>query len=190
MPFQQNLGKLGIQAHHPHRRRDAVQGPHRGFRLRRRDSGERRLVDARRRTAKVVFTLGGRRAARARATSPASPIPSSTRSSRRSPTRRRATSSTPPAARSTACCAPATIGCRCGIATPPGSPIGTPSRAPTASPGSASARPAPGGGTRKRRRRSGCEGVAVANGESANGERSIAAMRFRCRIRRSRFADG
>ena len=67
----------------------------------------------------------------------------------------RAPSSTPPAARSTACCAPAAIGCRCGINDDVWSPIGTRSRGPSASPSSAPARPTPGGGTRRRRRRSG-----------------------------------
>ena len=56
------------------------------------------------------------------------------------------------AARSTASCAPATIGSRIGIATPPGSLIGTPFPGLSASPSSAPARPAPGGGTKRRPR--------------------------------------
>ena len=59
---------------------------------------------------------------------------------------------TPPAVRSTASCALATIGFRCGIATPRGSPIGTLFPGPSVSPSSGSARPAPGGGTKRRPR--------------------------------------
>ena len=150
MPFIQNLGKLGIQ-------------------------GDIRIVDPAQYKSRtdafdfdVVTTASGgtftpgstsatstRRSPRSRtprAISPASPIPSWTRWSKRSLRPNRAASSTPPAARSTASCAPAIIGSRCGIATPRGSPIGTPFPGPSVSPSSASARPAPGGGTKRRPR--------------------------------------
>ena len=56
-------------------------------------------------------------------------------------------------ARSTASCAPATIGSRTGIATPPGSRTGTRFHGLSGSRSSGRARPARGGGTRRRRRR-------------------------------------
>ena len=131
MPFIQNLGKLGIQA-------------------------SLRIVDPAQLKSRteafdydvVTAALGGsttpgadlrvvytsqRRRRTVRAISPASPIPSSTRSSRRSRRRNRGTNSTRLAARSTASCAPAIIGCRCVIATPHGSLIGTPFPGPSAS---------------------------------------------------------
>ena len=76
---------------HAHRRRRPSTRPHRRLRLRRRHRRERRLVDAGRRTQGRLH-LRGRGADRARAISPASPIPSSTRWSRRSPTPSRARS--------------------------------------------------------------------------------------------------
>ena len=56
-----------------------------------------------------------------------------------------------PSARPDAC-APAIIGFRCGIATRPGSPIGTRFPAPRSSRGWAPARREPGGGTKRRRK--------------------------------------
>ena len=85
-----------------------------------------------------------------RAISPASPTRPSMRFSRRSPRRNRAKSSTRPAARSTGCCAPAIIGCRCGIATPHGRLLGRLFAARAPAEISASARRASGGGTQKR----------------------------------------
>ena len=150
------------QARHPgehaHRRRGAIQEPHRGLRLRRRHPGDGRLDDAGRRSARRVHFEPPRRRT-ARAISPASPIRSSTRWSRRSPRPSRGRNSMRPAARSTACCAQGIIGCRCGIATPLGWPIGTRSRGPSGSRSSAPARPAPGGGTKGRRRRLDCDGT-------------------------------
>ena len=148
------------QARHPgepaHRRRRAAQKPHGGLRLRRRDRGACRFDDAGRGPAGRLL-VRGRQAERF-----AQPR------RRRRPGRRRAGrddrqreiargAQRRPAARSTACCALATIGCRCGIATPPGSPIGTPSRGPSASRSSAPARQAPGGGTKERPRRLDCD---------------------------------
>ena len=81
------------QARHPgehaHRRRRAIQEPHRRFRFRRR---HRRRSAARRRRAQISggVHLGQPPRRTARAISPASPIRSSTRWSRRSPRRSRA----------------------------------------------------------------------------------------------------
>ena len=76
---------------HPHRRRGAVQGAHRRLRLRRGHGRERRLARRPARNSRSPSPRRRRRG-RARATSPASPIRSSTRWSRRSPTPSRARS--------------------------------------------------------------------------------------------------
>ncbi len=155
MPFIQNLGKLGIQA--TMRIVDAAQYKSRT------DAFDFDVVT----TATGGSTTPGgdlgwssprRPPPRTdRAISRASPIPSSTRWSRRSPPPSRARISTPPAGRSIGCCGQGITGFRCGTATRPGSPTGTLSPGRSGSPGSASALPAPGGGTKPRPRRLGCE---------------------------------
>ncbi len=88
MPFIQNLRQARHSGQHPDRRRHPVQGPHRRLRLRRGHRGERRLVNSGG-GIKVAFTseAAARQGSRIW---PASPIPSSTRSSRRLPTPNRA----------------------------------------------------------------------------------------------------
>ncbi len=117
----------------PHRRPGAIQEPHRRLRLRRGDHGVRGHVHARRRPAQRLY-VGSPPSRTPRAISPASPIRSWTRWSKRSPRRNRATTSIRLAARSTGPCAPAIIGSRCGIATRRGSPIGTCFRVPRRQP--------------------------------------------------------
>ena len=155
-PFQQNLRKLGIDAHS--RIVDATQLKSRtdnfDFDILMRASGGSTTPGP---ELRLVFTARPMPTRRLRPTSPASPIPPSTRLPASPPMRPRATNSTPPAARSTACCGPDATGFRPGTTIHSGWPPGTYSRDPTASRCSASARPTPGGGTRKRRRRLGCK---------------------------------
>ena len=90
---------------HPHRRRDAVQGPHRRLRLRRGHGGERRVVDARR-GAQGRLHLGGRGAAGL--AQPRRRLRSGRRRARRNDRQRKVARGAEhrPAARSTACCGP------------------------------------------------------------------------------------
>ena len=143
-----------------HRRRGAIQEPHRRTSIS--TSSPRRSAASMTPGAELRIVSTARRGddGRVRATSPASPIPRRRAGREDRPTRRRATSSMSPAASLDRVL-------RAGHYWVPmwyhdafWSPIGTRSRGPSASRNSASARPTPGGGTKTRRRKLGCEQMA------------------------------